>query len=295
MIQNLNLEIPLEYIKGLENGTLERFGGIIRDSRTKVVRGWLKEVPSQNGMNSKVASQLSSLSSSLQLTNALQVANLGVSIAGFAMLAIKLNKISNQISELVEQVKEVKEITLMNQKINLFQIVSHYQNFESQLRDFCMAQNKVDRKVVLDQAYNDLCGNNFVIAHLLQDQESLKSLAIHGMDKISSLHQLICLSYRSQVAYNMLAGEDQIVKTQLEDAKENLFVINKNLVSVHRNLGWTGRVLPIEERQKLENLIDTSVELEDLFESKVIYLNTVKESEQIDLSANYQLAFMEAV
>ena len=132
MIQNVSFEIPLKFLKGLENGTFERYGGIIRDSAGKKVRGWLKEVPSQDGMNSKVASQLSSISSSLQFTNALQIANIGVSIAGFAMLAIKLNKISNQIIELTEQVKEVKEITLMNQKINLFQIVSHYQNFEYQ-------------------------------------------------------------------------------------------------------------------------------------------------------------------
>lgn len=295
MIQNVSFEIPLKFIKGLKNGTLERYGGIIRDSGGKKVRGWLKEVPSQSGINSQVASQLNLISSSLQFTNALQIANIGVSIAGFAMLAIKLNKISNQIIELTEQVKEVKEITLMNQKINLFQIVSHYQNFEDQLRDFSMAQNKNDHKLILVQAYNDLCRNNIVINKLLQDEDSLKSLSNQGIDLISSLHQFVCLSYRSQVTFNMLLGHNQIAKERLQDATKNLFIINKNLVNAHCNLGWTGRVLPPKERQKLENLLNTSIEVENLLESKVIYLNTVKEPEQFEISANYQLAFIEAV
>jgi hypothetical protein len=293
MIQNVSFEIPLKFIKGLKNGTFERYGGIVRDSASKKVRGWLKEVPSENGMNSQVTSQLSSISSSLQFTNALQIANIGVSIAGFAMLAIKLNKISKQIVELAEQFKEVKEITLMNQKINLFQTVSNYEHFENQLRDYLKAKNKNTHKSILNQAYNDLCRNNIVIINLLKDENSLKSLSIQGIEMISSLHQFICLSYRSQVTYNMLFEEIQIAKGQLQGAAENLFIINKNLVKAHSNLGWTGRVLHPEERQKLEDLLNTSIEVENLFESKVIYLNTVKEPEKIDLSTNYQLAFIE--
>lgn len=293
MIQNINFEIPLEYISGIQDGSLERFGGIIRDAKTKVVRAWLKEVPVQNEINSNVVSQLSSLSSSMLVTNALQVANLGVSIAGFAMVAIKLNKLSNQIDKLAEQAKEIKEISRLNQNINLFQIISHYQNFETQLRDFTLAQNREDRKAVMAQSYTNLCQNTIVVSNLLKDQESLKYLSIDGMDKIYSLLQFVCLSYRSLIVYNTLAREEQIVKIQLEDAKETLFLINKNFVSVHRNLGWPDRVLSIQDRDKLEQVLNTSIEVENLYESKIIYLNTVEEPLKIETSENYQLAFVE--
>lgn len=237
MIQNVNLEIPHEFIEGLENGSLQRYGGIIQDSLNKRVRGWLKDVPIENGINSQVVSQLNSISSSLQLTNALQLANLGVSIAGFAMLNLKLNKISKQITELSEQVKEIKEIALINQKINLIQIVSHYQNFEEHLKDFYNANDKTSHKLILAQAYGDLCLNNIAVANLLKDEVFLKSLSNEGIEKISLLHKFICLSFRSQVTFNMLINEKGIAKERLQNAKENLFEINRTLYKGHKNLG----------------------------------------------------------
>lgn len=294
MTENVCFELPSKFLYGIANGTMKRVGGIIRDASGKIV-GHLKEVPVSNGgQQSQILSQLNSLSSGIQLTNALQVVNLGVSLAGFAMLAIKLNKISDQINKIERDVQEVKEITLMNQKIDLFQIISNYQNFEMQLRDFSLAQNKEERKIILSQAYNDMCRNTIVVGNLLQDQESLKSLCMYGMDRIASLYQLFCLSQRSQIAYNILAGEEQVVRARLEEIKENLFSINKNLVSIHRNLGWEGRVLPNNERKSLEQLLDTYIEVENLYESKIIYLDTVKEPLKIEPSGNYQLAFVEA-
>ncbi|MUG99670.1 hypothetical protein F7734_48285 [Scytonema sp. UIC 10036] len=100
-------------IQGLLNGSLKRFGGVIRDAATgRIVRHLLEPLsltkkladiplpPMFGGASSKLNPFPQILSSALQLNQiaaAASVLNLGVSIAGFAYMGYKLNQIQNAL------------------------------------------------------------------------------------------------------------------------------------------------------------------------------------------------------
>ncbi len=90
---NVVFDVPPEIAKGLRDGTLERVGGVVRDSSSKQVVTWLQEGGSQ------VTKSL------IQLPMA--GINLGVSVAGFAVVIQQLNLISDQIKTIEAKVDQV--------------------------------------------------------------------------------------------------------------------------------------------------------------------------------------------
>ena len=99
---NLNVlfDVPALVAQGLMNGSLERVGGVVRDASSKQVVMWLQE----GGSEASKAFANPPLAGG---TNALAAANpylaavdIGVSVAGFAMVLQQLNRISDQIRKM---------------------------------------------------------------------------------------------------------------------------------------------------------------------------------------------------
>ena len=106
---NLNVvfDVPALVAQGLMNGSLERVGGVVRDSSSKQVVMWLQEGGSQA---SKALAQppLAGGANALAAANPLlATANLGVSVAGFALVLQQLNHISDQIRAVEAKVDRV--------------------------------------------------------------------------------------------------------------------------------------------------------------------------------------------
>jgi len=106
---NLNVvfDVPAQVAQGLLNGSLERVGGVVRDSSSKQVVMWLQEGGSEV---SKALSQppLAGGAKALAMANPLlATANLGVSVAGFALVLQQLNRISDQIRSVEAKVDRV--------------------------------------------------------------------------------------------------------------------------------------------------------------------------------------------
>jgi hypothetical protein len=108
---NLNVvfDVPALVAQGLMNGSLERVGGVVRDSSNKQVVMWLQEGGSEV---SKVLTNppLAGGANALAAANALlATANLGVSVAGFAMVLQQLNRISDQIRTVEAKVDRIDQ------------------------------------------------------------------------------------------------------------------------------------------------------------------------------------------
>ncbi len=90
-------DVPKQVADGLLNGSLERVGGVVRDSSSKQVVMWLQEGGSQ--VSKTLANPpLAGRGDALAMANPfLATANLGVSLAGFAMVLQQLQGISDQI------------------------------------------------------------------------------------------------------------------------------------------------------------------------------------------------------
>jgi hypothetical protein len=106
---NLNVvfDVPALVAQGLMNGSLERVGGVVRDASNKQVVMWLQEGGSEA---SKALAQppLAGGANALAAANPLlATANLGVSVAGFALVLQQLNRISDQIRAVEAKVDRV--------------------------------------------------------------------------------------------------------------------------------------------------------------------------------------------
>jgi hypothetical protein len=107
---NLNVvfDIPARVAQGLADGSLERVGGVVRDASTKRVVLWLQEGGSDAAkriiMPPLAGSSMEALAAAEPL---IATANLGVSIAGFAMVLHQLNRISDQIRAMEAKIDRV--------------------------------------------------------------------------------------------------------------------------------------------------------------------------------------------
>jgi len=90
-------DVPVLVAQGLLNGSLERVGGVVRDSSSKQVVMWLQEGGSQ-ASQALSRPPLAGGANALAAANPLlTTANLGVSVVGFALVLQQLNRISEQI------------------------------------------------------------------------------------------------------------------------------------------------------------------------------------------------------
>ena len=103
---NVVFDLPAALANGLQNGAYERVGGVIRDSNSKQVVAWLRE--GGNGVVSQPPLPKPPLGEAAQLiTPMLSAVNLGVSVAGFAVVITQLNQISDQIRLIEAKVDRV--------------------------------------------------------------------------------------------------------------------------------------------------------------------------------------------
>lgn len=86
-------DLPEKIVRGLADGSLERVGGVIRRSGDKKIFAWLTET----GEVVSNENTISSILASPQMLAGLQVANLAVNVAGFALIYHKLKVVENQL------------------------------------------------------------------------------------------------------------------------------------------------------------------------------------------------------
>lgn len=104
-------------VKGLADGTFERVGGLIRNAKTKQIVTWLRE-QRENNFTGK---QLEELGLGMQVTSAVSILNLGVSVIGFAVIAKRLKELEQRLQQ------AQKLLNNINRKIDL----SFYANFRA--------------------------------------------------------------------------------------------------------------------------------------------------------------------
>jgi hypothetical protein len=93
---NVLFDVPALVAQGLMNGSLERVGGVVRDSSSKQVVMWLQEGGSEVS-KALVQPPLAGIKALTTANSLLSAANLGVSVAGFVVVLQQLNRISEQI------------------------------------------------------------------------------------------------------------------------------------------------------------------------------------------------------
>jgi len=166
--------VPLKYKVLLETGKIVRYGTVLKDLQTGQIVGHLKEVGNLPNIMSSMPlsldplSSLSNIAQNLQLQEISQnlevvkmissvgavasVATLGVSVAGFAIVTQKLNKISERVNIVLEEVASVKEIV---EELNMKQEILEFADVKTaseQLHNALFTEDIQRRKDLLTQS-----------------------------------------------------------------------------------------------------------------------------------------------
>ena len=109
---NVELEVPTAIAEGLDAGIYERVGGMVRESGSKQTVAWLRDAGTSGGDAAKELTRpplpnLPPGEAAQLITPLLSAVNLGVSVAGFAVVITQLNQISDQIRLIEAKVDRV--------------------------------------------------------------------------------------------------------------------------------------------------------------------------------------------
>jgi hypothetical protein len=106
---NLNVvfDVPALVAQGLMNGSLERVGGVVRNASSKQVVMWLQEGGSEISRSLGTPQLAGGARAAAAANPLLSAANLGVSVAGFALVLQNLNRISDQIRILEAKIDRI--------------------------------------------------------------------------------------------------------------------------------------------------------------------------------------------
>ncbi|WP_429089354.1 hypothetical protein [Aeromonas veronii] len=138
-------EIPTAIAEGLADGSLERVGGVIRTAADKKVVAWLQEaggkLSDENG--------IPSIFTSPQMLMGMQVANLAVSVVGFALIYHKLQRVERQLQGIDQKLLDLSHAQKwLDQKFlisHLTPVVSAINTLEGihRIRDKSIARDKL--------------------------------------------------------------------------------------------------------------------------------------------------------
>lgn len=208
MLRNVTFHIPAAFQQGLDNRSLIRYGGVIREAGTGRIVTMLREVSELS--NSSVVSSLNATvnkldaaaSSAFAVTGVL---NLAVSTMGFALVLNRLKGIGHQL----EQAQDV--LQAIDYKIDL----SFYANFQAALdlamNTFSMA-NAESRKMSAMQAIN----------RFLEAEHHYTKLADreigNGSQVADEYLSTLCLAYITEVRCYLELEELDTARRRLHEA-----------------------------------------------------------------------------
>lgn len=136
-------EIPADIAEGLANGTLERVGGVIRKAENKQVKAWLTEAGEV--IREENSSVPPSILNSSQMLMGLQVANLAVNVAGFALIYHKLQRVEHQLANMDQK---LDRITVNQEFLDHKHLISKLSPVIASLRTLASIHHISDRSII---------------------------------------------------------------------------------------------------------------------------------------------------
>jgi hypothetical protein len=209
-------QIPDWIANGLGNGTYERVGGVIREVDSKSVVAWLRETDFTQVSPGQVISSASRL---LKFGDAVGVLNLGVSVAGFAIILNRIKHLETAISE------QNALLTQIDRKLDL----GFYGNFVAAIRqanDAMMMQNPDTKRIGAMQAVN----------RMLEAQhyfETICEAEIASSNEITDkLISTLFLAYTAEIRCHMELGEMALAASKLEHYSETMKTLVQSYLEV---------------------------------------------------------------
>ena len=197
-------------VKGLADGSLERFGGVIREVGTGRIVTFLREAGSTVA---SIPHQLQMAEGALMVTSAASVLGLGVSMMGFTVIIQRINELEERLKQAEELLKKI------DRKIDL----GYYANFHAALNlavnAFTMNKPENRRSSALQAINSFLQAERIYIGYTDAEIEQKSQIADEYL-------LTLCLAYLTEArCYLELEEHDTALRRFQEGAK----VIRSNI------------------------------------------------------------------
>ncbi|MFM7366521.1 MAG: hypothetical protein ACKO2Z_01700, partial [Sphaerospermopsis kisseleviana] len=199
--------------KGLQDGTFERVGGVIRDVASKKIVTWLRDTNSVTPPNTSFAAN--------PVTGILNLitsgANVGISAKGFSDVSQRLDGIENQIgsigqnlqfSQSILQVSTAASILNLGVSVMGFAVISQRLNeIENQLKQAEELLNKINRKIDMSFYANFRAAIELAInAFTMTKNENRRSSALQAINRFLEAEHIY-----KDYTINELSQKSQII------------------------------------------------------------------------------------
>jgi tetratricopeptide (TPR) repeat protein len=213
--------IPQHITEGLTNGTLERVGGVIRDAKSKQVAAWLREiadVTNQSGIQN-LNLRLDSLGNLMQLNMAMSALTLGTTVAGFAVINYRLDRIETRLKSMEETLEKI------DQKIDLDFYATFRAALDTARKAFTLGDTE-NRKALAVEVIKDFAKSEYTYITYLEETLKQQGKAI---DEYLSMLALI---YLAETRCYLELSEHELALKRLEEGCFKLQKFTKSYINV---------------------------------------------------------------
>jgi hypothetical protein len=309
----INFTIPLNYLPRILSGDYIRYGAIVKEASSGKIIGHLKEtgmlqnILSQSPTNPlQMAEFVSSNMQLMQIQKTLEglqlissigavasVANLGVSIAGFAIVINKLNNIEKKVDKLFWQSEKIlKKVNDIGLKLDLLKLAELESAFEK-ITKAEITKDVIRKEKYLDESNSSLIELRNYYRRIIGQVNPFSSYEFSYNDAISIYQKYIGINLGilyiefSKQDYDSFVFEVDKSKQQIEElmefdkakmfrARTDYYIQNDKLQIVDRNKYFIQAETEINElsnilNETLARIESTNVEMEYLIANNLSF------------------------
>lgn len=249
---NVIFDVPKEILEGLLNGTLERHGGVIRRTTDKkqivmwlqdgvqldsdTAEELLRQGAEQTQLLQQQAEQLSQLGVQQQMMMGLQVANLAVSVLGFALVLHKLQGIENQLKSMDAKLNVIKQGVAWLDAKQMIEKLAPMHACLQQLREADLFSDRTLMQQQLGLASHQLAESHSYFGGLLQ-HVSERNLEYGQPGEFAAAYRCWVMSAQGRAQVLARMGEMQLAAHVASEFKDRHAAFGKRLQQTLQNPG----------------------------------------------------------
>ena len=207
-------QVPEWIEDGLEDGSYERAGGVIREVGSKSIVAWLREADPKHFSPGSIVNIASRI---FRQGDVIGVLNLGISATGFALILDRIKHLETAVSE------HNALLTQIDRKLDL----SFYGNFVAaihQANDAMMIRDPDTKRIGAMQAINRMLEAQHYFEAMLDANASHADVCA---DKLIST---LFLAYTAEIRCHMELGETNLALSKIEKATEKMKLLTYSYV-----------------------------------------------------------------
>jgi hypothetical protein len=223
-------ELSAEIAKGLADGTLERVGGVIRTVGDKKIVVWLTEA----GEAASQGSGIPSILTSPQMLMGMQVANLAVSVAGFALIYNKLQQVERQLQGIDQKLVALTEAQDWLDKKHLIGHLAPICGALGTLSGIHLIQDKSVAEAKLISADNKLDDANIFFRSILGEMLA-KKMEQERPEEFAACYRAWLMASQGRIQTMAVLGEIQAAHDRAEKFKIEHQSFGREFIAVRRD------------------------------------------------------------